>query len=478
MLFEAQKLVHGERLSPAESLKKFELAQGLVVETVLHEPLVAQPTHLSFDARGRLWVSHYVQYPYPAGLRQISRDKYYRAKYDRQPKPPPHHTPGRSRITIHEDTDSDGTYDTHKVFVDKLSLANAALPGHDGTWVMHTPHLLFYPDKNGDDIPDGDPEVHLAGFGFEDTHSVANGIAWGPDGWLYGAQGSTVSCRVTRPGIDPPGAPGHYFEGCMVWRYHPDTREFEIFAEGGGNVFGLEFDTAGRLFSGHNGGGTRGFHYVQNGFYLKQGKSPGKFGPPDNPFSFGELPMMPGGNIPRFSHNVIAINGSAMPDDWQGKLLGADPLHRHLVLSERSVRGASFTTRDLAFPVKNSDVAFRPVYMVNAPDGSVLIADFYERYIAHGQHYQSQIDPTSGRIYRLSAKGKQRDTDTRLDKKTDDQLRQILDHPNKWHRQTAVRLLGQRADATAHVALRKQDWNRVWSSGAARPLGAASGRRT
>ena len=456
VLFEAQKLVHGERLSPAESLKKFELAQGLVVETVLHEPLVAQPTHLSFDARGRLWVSHYVQYPYPAGLRQISRDKYYRAKYDRQPKPPPHHTPGRSRITIHEDTDSDGTYDTHKVFVDKLSLANAALPGHDGTWVMHTPHLLFYPDKNGDDIPDGDPEVHLAGFGFEDTHSVANGIAWGPDGWLYGAQGSTVSCRVTRPGIDPPGAPGQYFEGCMVWRYNPDTREFEIFAEGGGNVFGLEFDTAGRLFSGHNGGGTRGFHYVQNGFYLKQGKSPGKFGPPDNPFSFGELPMMPGGNIPRFSHNVIAINGSAMPDDWQGKLLGADPLHRHLVLSERSERGASFTTRDLAFPVKNSDVAFRPVYMVNAPDGSVFIADFYERYIAHGQHYQSQIDPTSGRIYRLSAKGKQRDNDTRLDKKTDDQLRKLLGHPNKWHRQTAVRLLGQRADAAAHVALRKQ----------------------
>ena len=116
--------------------------------------------------------------------------------------------------------------------------------------------------------------------------------------------------------------------------------------------------------------------------------------------------MMSGGNIPRFSHNVIAINGTAMPDVWQGKLLGADPLHHHLVLSERSVRGASFTTRDIDFPVKNSDVAFRPVYMANATDGSVLIADFYERYIAHGQHYQSQIDPTSGRIYRLRAKTK------------------------------------------------------------------------
>jgi len=455
VLFEAQTLVHGERLSPGESLARFELEDGLAIETVLHEPLVTQPTYLSFDARGRLWVSHYVQYPYPAGLRQISRDKYYRAKYDRQPKPPPHHTPGRSRVTVHEDTDGDGSYDTHKVFADKLSLANAALPGHDGIWVMHTPHLLFYPDRNADDIPDGDPVAHLAGFGFEDTHSVANGITWGPDGWLYGAQGSTVSCRVTRPGIDPPGAAGVHFEGCMVWRYHPRSREFEIFAEGGGNVFGLEFDADGRLFSGHNGGGTRGFHYVQSGLYLKQGKSPGKFGPPDNPFAFGEMPMMPGGSIPRFSHNVIAVNGSAMPGAWQGRLLGADPLHHHLVLSKRVVRGASFTTRDIGFPVKNSDVAFRPVYMANAPDGSLLIADFYERYIAHGQHYQSQIDPTSGRIYRLQAKAKPRVADTDLRAKTDEQLIPLLSHPNKWHRQTAVRLLGQRANEATTDKLRK-----------------------
>lgn len=456
VLFEAQTLVHGERLSPSESLARFELADGLAIETVLHEPLVAQPTHVSFDARGRLWVSHYVQYPYPAGLRQISRDKYYRAKYDRQPKPPPHHTPGRSRVTVHEDTAGDGAYDTHKVFADKLGLANAALPGRDGVWVMHTPHLLFYLDLDADDIPDGDPVVHLAGFGFEDTHSVANGITWGPDGWLYGAQGSTVSCRVTRPGIDPPSAPGVHFEGCMVWRYHPESREFEIFAEGGGNVFGLEFDADGRLFSGHNGGGTRGFHYVQGGLYLKQGKSPGKFGPPDNLFAFGELPMMPGGSIPRFSHNVIVVNGVAMPDAWQGRLLGADPLHRHLVLSERSVHGASFTTRDIGFPVKNSDIAFRPVYMANAPDGSLLIADFYERYIAHGQHYQSQIDPTSGRVYRLRAKAKPLVADTNLRAKTDGQLIQLLAHPNKWHRQTAVRLFGQRAKNATKAKLQNQ----------------------
>jgi hypothetical protein len=70
-------------------------------------------------------------------------------------------------------------------------MANAVLHGHGGIWVMHTPYLLFYRDRDGDDVPDGDPEVRLAGFGLEDTHSVANGLAWGPDGWIYGAQGST-----------------------------------------------------------------------------------------------------------------------------------------------------------------------------------------------------------------------------------------------------------------------------------------------
>jgi hypothetical protein len=78
----------------------------------------------------------------------------------------------------------------------------------------------------------------------------------------------------------------------MVWRYHPDTFAYEIFAEGGGNNFGLEFDAEGRLYSGHNGGETRGWQYVQSGIYLKQGKDPGKFGPPTNAFAFGELPMM------------------------------------------------------------------------------------------------------------------------------------------------------------------------------------------
>ena len=45
------------------------------------------------------------------------------------------------------------------------------------------------------------------------------------------------------------------------------------------------------------------------------------------------------------------------------------------------------------------------MFIVNAPDGSLHVADFYEHYIAHGQHYQSQIDPTTGRRVDLESFG-------------------------------------------------------------------------
>ena len=51
--------------------------------------------------------------------------------------------------------------------------------------------------------------------------------------------------------------------GQQIWRYHPEQKRFEVFAEGGGNTFGCEIDNQGRIYSGHNGGNTRGFHYVQ-----------------------------------------------------------------------------------------------------------------------------------------------------------------------------------------------------------------------
>ena len=447
--------IHGPKLSPTESAAKMRPGTDFSVDLLLSEPLVAQPTHFSFDERGRLWVAQYRQYPYPAGLRMLSRDKYYRAHYDKVPPPPPNHDRGADIISIHEDTNNDGVYDRHKVFLDGLNMANAVVRGRGGVWVMHTPYLLFYPDANGDDVPDGAPEVRLAGFGLEDTHSVANGLVWGPDGWIYGGQGSTTSCRVTRPGTDPTNAPGVYFEGCMVWRYHPETRAFEIFAEGGGNTFGLEFDAQGRLHSGHNGAGTRGFHYVQGGFFPMQHPEPGKFGPPRNPYAFGELSMMRTTNTAvRFTHFGAFAEGTAMPSQSAGLLFSLDPLHNVVTTSERVPRGATFETVDREPALRSEDETFRPLYIANAPDGSLFLSDMCEFYIAHGQHYQNQIDPTSGRIYRLRGQHATLEKDINLERKTTDELIALLSHPNKWHRQTAVRLLGERKDKSATPKLR------------------------
>jgi putative heme-binding domain-containing protein len=445
----------GARLSPAESLAKMTTADDLAVDLVLNEPLVAQPTHISFDERGRMWVAQYRQYPYPAGLKMVSRDQYYRSRFDKVPPAPPHHDRGHDLISVHEDTDGDGYFDKHRVVLDGLNMANAALRGHGGIWVMHTPYLLFYPDANGDDVPDRDPEVRLAGFGLEDTHSVANGLAWGPDGWLYGAQGSTTTSRAVRPGVDPPDFKGTYFEGCMVWRYHPATKAYEVFAEGGGNIFELEFDSQGRLHSGHNGGDTRGWHYLQSGLFLKQGVDPGKFGPPANPFAFGQLDMMKSRHpIARFTHATIVADGTALPSRYAGRFFCADPLHRNVVVAERYARGSTFETSDSGVALAGADPSFRPVYLTNAPDGAIYVGDFYEEFIAHGQNYQGQIDPTSGRIYRLRGKESTLNKDVNLAVKTGAQLVALLTHPNRWHRQTAVRLLAERRDPATLEPLR------------------------
>ena len=128
----------------------------------------------------------------------VKYDQYLRAVFDKVPPPPPHHFPGADKITVLEDTDGDGRFDKAKDVITGLSIVSSVLIGRGGLWVLNPPYLLFYRDANGDDVPDADPEVHLSGFGLEDTHSVANSLEWGPDGWLYGANGSTTTARSTR----------------------------------------------------------------------------------------------------------------------------------------------------------------------------------------------------------------------------------------------------------------------------------------
>src|SRR5438874_1733121 len=257
---------------PEEAARRMTVAKGLKATLFAGEPMVRQCIFVKCDDRGRLWTIQYLQYPNPAGLKRVKVDRWSRTVYDRVPEPPPRGPRGADRITILEDTNGDGTADKAKDFLTGLNLATGLAFGHGGVYVLQAPYLLFYADRDRDDIPDGDPEVLLNGFGTEDAHSVANSLTWGPDGWLYGCQGSTVTANIR--GIE-------FQQG--VWRYHPLTRRFELFCEGGGNAWGLDFDQDGELVYSTNVGGYRMAHGVQGGYYWKNF---GKHGGLHNPYRY------------------------------------------------------------------------------------------------------------------------------------------------------------------------------------------------
>ena len=439
-----------ERGGESASVNKvldIKVPDDLQIDLVLSEPLVQQPLHMSFDMKGRLWVVQYIQYPDPAGLVELSRDKVWRVGYDRMPPPPPHALDskfrGRDRISIHEDIDGDGSYDRHKVFVDGLNLATSVAHGHGGVWVTNPPYLLFYRDRDGDDIPDGAPEVHLSGFGLEDTHSIANSLVFAPDGWLYGAQGSTVSASIIRPGIDSPEQAVKSM-GQNIWRYHPERRIYEIFAEGGGNAFGVEVDSRGRVYSGHNGGDTRGFHYVQGAYYRK---SWGKHGALTNPYAYGYFPAMKNVAVERFTHQFIIYEENELPERYQGKLWGVDVMHNNVVMSEIFPNGSTFQTRDIERVVQSTDPWFRPVMITPAPDGSLYIADWHDRQVNHYRNHEGDIDHEKGRVYRVRSKGRGFTKATDIARMPLVKLIAGLDQSSRWFRRMALLELQRRVDA-------------------------------
>src|SRR5207244_736482 len=160
-------------LTPEEAVKRMKPAEGFAVTLVASEPQVRQPVTISFDDRGRIWVIQYLQYPNPAGLKAVQVDQFLRTKYDKVPLPPPKGPKGADRITILEDPDASGCFRKGKDFVTGLNLASGMCLGHGGIFVVQPPYLLYYADRNGDDVPDGDPEVLLEGFGMDDAHAFA-----------------------------------------------------------------------------------------------------------------------------------------------------------------------------------------------------------------------------------------------------------------------------------------------------------------
>ncbi|WP_417386660.1 PVC-type heme-binding CxxCH protein [Gimesia sp.] len=431
---------------PEEAVRRMTVAEGFEVELAAAEPLVRQPVAIDFDDRGRLWVLQYLQYPNPAGLKRVKVDRFSRTTYDRIPAPPPTGPKGADRLTILEDTNGDGRYDKARDFISDLNIASGFACGYGGVFVLQTPYLLFYPDRNRDDIPDGDPEVLLKGFGMEDTSSVANSLIWGPDGWLYGTQGTNITANIR--GIE-------FEQG--IWRYHPVSRKFELFMEGGGNMWGLDFDQSGNLLAGTNYGGYLMFHVRQGAYYEK---SFAKHGELHNPFALGYFQHVP---HKKFQGGHVTVGGflyqsDQFPAQYRNKYMAVDTLGHavrwHHTLPDQS----TFRSENGGVLLQANDTWFAPSDAVQGPDGAVYIADWHDQRTAHPDP-DANWDRRNGRVYRIrsqSAKPYQHVDPQAL---TSAQLVDLLSSSNEWQVRRARRILSERRDAQVIETLRTLSQN-------------------
>ncbi len=428
-------------LSPADAVRRMKAAPGFEVQLVASEPQVLQPIFVKFDDRGRLWTIQYLQYPNPAGLKRVKVDRWSRTVYDKIPEPPPKGPRGADKITVLIDKDLDGAADEVKDVITGLNLCTGLEFGHGGLFVLQVPYLLFYPDKNGDDVPDADPEVLLTGFGMEDAQSFANHLTWGPDGWLYGVNGSTTTCVIR--GIE-------FQQG--VWRYHPVTREFELFCEGGGNLYGMSFDAEGNLIYSGNGH-YLAFHALQGAYYLK---TFGKHGPLHNPYAYGyftdiqkhgPLPGGPstGGTIylpPPQNEDPQAT--TAFPPQFHNTLISGNFLGHSISWWRLSPLGVTFSAKNEGLLVDSQDPWSCPTDLCLGPDGAIYWCDFYDQRTAHPDP-DAQWDRTNGRIYRVAAKGMAKPSPVRLRDMSSADLVKQLEHPG-WHANRARVILAERRD--------------------------------
>lgn len=443
--------------SPLEAAREMEVPEGFSVDLIAGEPDVVQPIAMCFDARGRIWVVEANNYP------QRSRSE-----------------AGKDRVLIFEDTNGDGTFDSRKVFIDGLNLVSGIEVGFGGVWIGAAPYLLFIPDANGDDRPDGKPEVLLDGWGYEDTHETLNSFTWGPDGWLYGCHGVFTHSKVGKPGT-PEAERAPLNAG--IWRYHPARHEFEVFAHGISNPWGLDFDENGDWFATacvipHY------YHVIQGGRYFRQA------GQHFNPYVYDDIEtiadhlhygdgtmnsMQADGKVDRalqrekaadtsavgggHAHcGLVVYQGDSYPESFRGDSFFFN-LHGHRIVRERHERdGSGHVARHAPDFALAKDHSFIGVALMLGPDGSLYASDWHDPQTCH--HRDVEIwNRTDGRIFRIRY-GETKSTRIDLPARSDVALVGLLKSENAFIARQAQRLLQERAVAgvldrdSVNIALR------------------------
>ncbi|HTU24240.1 MAG TPA: PVC-type heme-binding CxxCH protein [Pirellulales bacterium] len=382
-----------------------ELADGFEINLFAADPLLAKPIQIAFDPEGRLWVASSETYP-QVKPGQASDDK----------------------ILVLADEDGDGRADKTTIFARGLLIPTGIEPGDGGVYVANSTELVFLSDTDGDGAADS-RRIVLSGFGTEDTHHLLHAFRWGPDGCLYMNQSVYIHSHLETPwGVRRLNAGG-------IWQLRPETLQLDVFARGLVNPWGHAFDRWGQSFA-TDGAGGQGINYVFPGatFITAQGASRILDGlNPGSPKDCG----------------LEIVDGSHLPDDWQGALLTNDFRAHRVCRYTLSEDGSGFASRQQPDLVKARHVAFRPIDIKQGPDGAIYIADWYNPIIQHGEvdFRDPRRDHVHGRIWRVTAKGRPLVSRPALRDASTDQLIAALASPESWTRQAAKRVLKERGDS-------------------------------
>ncbi|MGC4005922.1 MAG: c-type cytochrome [Pirellulales bacterium] len=264
------------------------------------------------------------------------------------------------------------------------------------------------PDKDGDDVPDGPPQVVLTGWSTVGKHNVVNSLQWGPDGWLYGCNGITSPSRVGTP--DTPEDKRVRME-CGVWRYHPTRKTFEVVMHGGTNPFGLDWNAEGEAFVtncviGHL------FHVIPGAHYQRM------FGQDLNPYAYELMPPTSehlhwaGGDWTKarggasndalgggHAHSgAIFMLGEQWPKEMRGDLLMCNIHGNRINRDHIDKTSTGYVGRYRPDLIKFNDDWFRGVAFAAAPDGSIYVTDWCDVGECHDY---KEVHRNSGRIYKF-----------------------------------------------------------------------------